>query len=120
MSHYRCPAITTMLNCLSPSPLSAPSGHETDEIRDLWPFKGVGRRYPYWAKCGGVTNIDVTDTADTKLQPYLRQRVKHRTDALSPLRRTATRLHHHFAVTSVACFNDADVAAITGDFRRWQ
>jgi UDP-N-acetylmuramate--alanine ligase len=91
---------------------------KTEEIRTaLTAFKGVGRRFTRVGEVDGVTIIDDYGHHPTEITAVLkaaRQASEGRIIAVHQPHRY-TRLHHHFA-DFCACFNDADVVAITEVF----
>ncbi|AGI66900.1 UDP-N-acetylmuramate--L-alanine ligase MurC [Octadecabacter antarcticus 307] len=105
-------------NALSAIAVARYLGMKAEEIRAaLAAFKGVGRRFTRVGEVGGVTIIDDYGHHPTEISAVLkaaRQASDGRILAVHQPHRY-TRLHHHFA-DFCACFNDADVVAITEVF----
>jgi UDP-N-acetylmuramate--alanine ligase len=105
-------------NALSAIAVARYLGMKTQEIRTaLAAFKGVGRRFTRVGEVDGVTIIDDYGHHPTEITAVLkaaRQASEGRIIAVHQPHRY-TRLHHHFA-DFCACFNDADVVAITEVF----
>jgi UDP-N-acetylmuramate--alanine ligase len=105
-------------NALSAIAVARHLGMKTQEIRTaLAAFKGVGRRFTRVGEVNGVTIIDDYGHHPTEITAVLkaaRQASEGRIIVVHQPHRY-TRLHHHFA-DFCACFNDADVVAITEVF----
>ncbi|MFT7369672.1 MAG: UDP-N-acetylmuramate--alanine ligase [Alteromonas macleodii] len=105
-------------NALAAISVARHLGMKTEEIRAaLAAFKGVGRRFTLVGEVDGVTIIDDYGHHPTEITAVLkaaRQASDGRIIAVHQPHRY-TRLSHHFA-DFCACFNDADVVAITEVF----
>ncbi len=102
-------------NALSAIAVSRHLGMSGDEIRTaLAAFGGVNRRFTKVGEVDGVTIIDDYGHHPTEIAAVLkaaRQACEGRVIAVHQPHRY-TRLHHHFE-DFCACFNEADVVAIT-------
>ena len=105
-------------NALSAVAVARHLGMSRDGIRDaLANFKGVNRRFTKLGEVNGVTIIDDYGHHPTEIAAVLkaaRQSTEGRVIAIHQPHRF-TRLSHHFE-EFCACFNDADVVAITDIF----
>ena len=105
-------------NALSAVAVARHLGMSRNGIREaLANFKGVNRRFTKVGEVGGVTIIDDYGHHPTEIAAVLkaaRQSTEGRVIAIHQPHRF-TRLSHHFE-EFCACFNDADVVAITDIF----
>ena len=112
------PGDHNVLNCLSAIAVARHLGMKREEIREsLAAFKGVGRRFTFVGEVDGVTIIDDYGHHPTEITAVLkaaRQSSEGRIIAVHQPHRY-TRVHHHFD-DYCACFNDADVVAISEVF----